>query len=229
MTGLLRSVVRCNEIRARGKRLQFLVTVLEEHLSVNVFVFAGDRGSSINATRRIVSGGSFPGLHLDRGGDKTTGISNSLRRLPTVFVNIRRVVLLLQFNERQTLALSIDNHTKTIRDRSITHVHRVRASRQTLLLQRTGQNLKPLTGLLVLQVHVAIVGVLILIRIVEVLVTEQTEINLAGLRFFLFFRCFRRLRIRSCRGVSFRGLRVFRRFRGGPGRSFGSFRRLGLF
>ena len=128
-----------------------------------------------------MSGGSFPGLHLDRGGDKTTGISNSLRRLPTVFVNIRRVVLLLQFNERQTLALSIDNHTKTIRDRSITHVHRVRASRQTLLLQRTGQNLKPLTRVLVQKVHVTIVGVLIVIRVVEVLITVQTEVNLARL------------------------------------------------
>ena len=175
----------------------------------------------------------LPGLHLDRGGDKTTGVGNSSCLLAIVFVNVRRVVLLFQFSERQALALSVDNCTETISDRSIPHVHRVGASRQTLLLQRTGQNLEPLTRVLVQKVHIAIVGVFIVVRVVEVLVAVQAEVNLAGLRFFLSFGSFRGLGGGCCRSFrgrrGFRGLRVFGRFRGGARRSFGSFRRLGLF
>ena len=186
MTDLLFCVCSGEEASVRSERAKLRVAVLE----VDAFhtVIVNLRGS-IDTARRIVSGDSFPGLHLDRGGDKLAGVSDGSCLLAVVFIDVHGVVLALESLEWQALTVGIDNRAEALRGPLRAHVHRVLACGQTLLLQRTGKNLEPFLGVLIEEVHI-VIQILVsaaVVRVVEVVVTEQAEVDLAELSGLLQF------------------------------------------
>ena len=118
-------------------------------------------------------------LDFDFGRYEFSFIGDCLSFFTGLRIDVGSVLLTVQIRERQTLTVRINNHAKAVSNGCVTHVHGVLTSRQALLCQRIWHHLVPV-ALLINQVDVTIYDLVSVLfkRVVEVLVTEQAEVDL---------------------------------------------------